>query len=99
MRVAPVSADLLIKLALGAAVLAGAWYAYSKGRAALSAITDLPGKAWESVVDTAKTGGAAWQDQYAENPPPSIANGSGYGGKYAGPMVNDDGMDFGQISG
>lgn len=99
MKIAPVSADLLIKLALGVAALGAAWYVISKGRAALASITDLPGKAWDSVVETAKEGGGAWQDQYSINPAPTIGNSSGYGGKYTGPMVNDDGYDFGQLSG
>lgn len=99
MKIAPVSADLLIKLAIGAAALGAAWYVVSKGKAALSALTDLPGKAWAGVVDSAKIGGATWKDQYSVNPAPTIGNSSGYGGKYKGPLVNNDGYDFGQLSG
>lgn len=99
MKVAPVSADLLIKLAVGAVVVGAAWYLLRKGQAALgeaiTSITSLPGKAIGKVVESAKQGGGAWQDQYSLSSPPSISNASGYGGKYKGPLVNDAGMDFG----
>ena len=99
MKVTPVSADLLIKVGIGIAVAGAAWYLLRKGQAAIgdaiTSITSLPGKAIDKVVETAKTGGGAWQDQYSINPPPTIGNSSGYGGKYKGPLVNDAGMDFG----
>lgn len=45
MKVAPVSADLLIKLAIGAAAVGAAWYAWTKLRGAA-------GEAFGAVADT-----------------------------------------------
>lgn len=98
MKIAPVSADLLIKLALGAAAVAALAYFASKGaksiQGAIDAISGLPGRALDAVTGAAQAGGAAWQDGYAENPAPSITAPSGYGGKYKDPMISDDGMDY-----
>lgn len=113
MKVAPVSADLLIKLAVGAAAVFAVVYVVRKGtqsvQGAIDSITSLPSRAWSGLSEYAQSGGAAFQDQYSENPAPTIANSSGYGpaktppmvygSKYNGPLVNDQGMDFGNLSG
>lgn len=107
MKVAPVSADLLIKLAVGAAVLGLGYWAINRSisglKDTLGAILDAPGKVYdtvvESVVETAREGGAAWQAGYVPNP--DYGNeGRNYGTpKYSNPLVNDQGYDFGQLSG
>jgi hypothetical protein len=53
MKVAPVSADLLIKLALGAAVLGGVWYALQKINAGFGSLGQSASDAADWVVDTA----------------------------------------------
>lgn len=40
--------------------------------------------------------GLAWQNQYKEVP---VTQGQTYGQKYEGPLVNDQGYDFGNLSG
>jgi hypothetical protein len=98
MKIAPVSADLLIKLALAAAVLGGLYYVAKRVQGglagALDSVTGIPGRIVDSVKATAQTGGAAWQDGIAANPPTTP-----YTPTYKNPLVNDSGMDFGQISG
>lgn len=106
MKVAPVSADLLIKLALGAVAVGVAVYAFKKvtgalgdaagapGRA-IDYLVSLPGKAIEAVKEIAQEGGAVWQGNTAERPPTEQE----FFGKHNGPLVNDDGVDFGQLSG
>lgn len=42
----------------------------------------------------ASSGGKAWQEQYVEQVPSAA-----YSKKYTGPLVNDDGYDFGLLSG
>lgn len=106
MKIAPVSADLLIKLALGALVIGAGVYLVRGGvqsiKGALDKITGLPGAALDYVTEAAKSGGEAFKAQYEENTspfggPPGSA--TAYGGKYKGPLVNDQGMDFGSLSG
>jgi hypothetical protein len=114
MKIAPVSADLLIKIALGAALLGGTYWVLSRGLAsitgAIGSLADLPGnlasKASEyvgevadEVIVAAKEGGATWQAGYVPNP--DYGNeGRNYGTpKYSNPLVNDQGYDFGQLSG
>lgn len=52
-RVAPVSADLLIKIGLAAAGLVAAWWLFSKAKAAIgetvSGLADLPGSLFDQV--------------------------------------------------
>lgn len=102
-KVAPPSADLLIKLAVGLVVIGGVAYVVNRGaksvQSAVDSITSLPSRAWSGLTSYAQLSGGAFQDQYSINPAPTIANGSGYGGKYNGPLVNDAGMDFGALSG
>ncbi len=105
MKVAPVSADLLIKLAVGAALLGGAYWMVRKG---VTGISNLPGALIDSVkktvsdvadaaVATAQEGGATWQAGYA--PLDYSHEGNNYVPKYSNPLVNDQGYDFGQLSG
>ena len=54
MKVAPVSADLLIKLALGAVVLGGVWYAYRQTRASLDNLSQSASSAAAWVGDAAQ---------------------------------------------
>jgi hypothetical protein len=102
LKIAPVSADLLIKIALAAAAVGVVLYGYKKltgsVSSAIDTITGLPGRAWEATVATAKEGGAAWQDRIAPNPPASSPD-LDYYGKYKDPLVNNDGIDFGNLSG
>ena len=97
-KIAPVSADLLIKQALGAAAVAALVYVAKSGakslQGAIDAVTGLPGRALDAVTGAAQAGGAAWLDGYAQNPAPSITAPSGYGGKYKDPMISDDGIDY-----
>lgn len=55
MKVAPVSADLLIKLAIGVAAAGAAWYAWSKLRGAageaLGAVADSAGQVFDAVIE------------------------------------------------
>jgi phage portal protein BeeE len=53
----------------------------------------------QAVVEVAKSGGTAFQNQYKESVKPVLPSGQAYGQKYNGPLVNDDGYDFGQLSG
>jgi hypothetical protein len=103
MKIAPVSADLLIKLGLAAVAVVAVVYVVRKStgavQGAIDSITSLPSRAWTGVSAYAKDGGSAFLDQYSVNPAPTIGNGSGYGGKYNGPLVNDQGYDFGALSG
>jgi hypothetical protein len=71
MRVAPVSADLLIKLALAAAVVGGAWYLATRARAAIDGV--LPD--W-SLPDV-----GAWVDgagRFVGDVGTTIGDGAGY---------------------
>lgn len=95
MKVAPVSADLLIKLALAAAALGVLIYGYKKASGAITDLVSLPGRAIDAVTATAKEGGAAWQAQTTPNPPDQ----QGFYGTYQGPLITDQGFDFGQVSG
>lgn len=99
MKIAPVSADLLIKLALGAAVLGGLFFGYKKMTATLShafdSVTGLPARVYDNAIVAAKEGGATWQDRTNPNPPDQQA----VFGTYKGPLINNDGYDFGQLSG
>lgn len=99
MKIAPVSADLLIKLAIAGLAVGAVVYAINKATGKLTGaadwVTGLPGRALDSVTTTAKEGGAAWQDRTTPNPPTA----SEYFGKYKDPLVNDAGMDFGQLGG
>jgi hypothetical protein len=94
MKVAPVSGDMLIKLAIGAAVVGVAWWAVRRGQQsvadAIDYVTSLPERAIEAVAEVAREGGATWQGGYTEKPPTQQE----YFGKYQSPMVNDQGMDF-----
>lgn len=96
MKIAPVSADLLVKLAIGLAVVGGAWYVLSKGvsgfKNAVSSITNLPGDLYHSAADkvgqvadaaiaSAKEGGATWQAGYVPN------DNYGNEGRYSVPYV------------
>jgi hypothetical protein len=117
LKIAPVSADLLIKLAIAAAVVGLGIYAVRRASAAAGSIADqisaglgsikdtvggaidtvtaLPGQIADYAIEGARTGGAAWQSQTAERPPDQQE----FIGKYEGPLVNDSGYDFGQLSG
>jgi hypothetical protein len=117
MKIAPVSADLLIKIAIGLAVVGVGIYAFRKASDAAGSLADslasvvsgvtggineavdtviaLPGKVADYVVEGAKTGGQAWQDNTAARPPSQQE----FFGNYQGPLVNDAGYDFGQLSG
>lgn len=54
MKVAPVSADLLVKLALGAALVGGAWWAITRARSAAGdALAGAASAAWDTVGDAA----------------------------------------------
>lgn len=106
MKIAPVSADLLIKLAVGAIAIGGVIWLANKGingvKSAFDSIANAPGKILdsviESVVETAKEGGATWQE--GSRPDENYGHeGRNYGHKYPNPLMNDDGMDFGQVSG
>lgn len=114
MKIAPVSADLLIKLALGAALLGGVAYLVNRGikgvgsavdglKATFDTIAAAPGKALdsvvESVVETAKEGGATWQAGSKPNDNYSNEGRGSYYHKYDNPLMNDDGYDFGNLSG
>lgn len=50
MKVAPVSGDLAVKLALGIALGVLVWYGW---RRAAGAVAELPGQLWQSVTDAA----------------------------------------------
>jgi hypothetical protein len=117
MKVSPVSADLLIKLAIGAAVVGLGIYALRRASdaagdlfkgltdavdnvkatvgGAIDTVAAIPGQIADYAIEGARTGGEAWQSQTTERPP----NQQEFIGKYEGPLVNDAGMDFGQLSG
>jgi hypothetical protein len=61
--------------------------------------TDVAVDVKQAVVKVAKSGGTAFQNQYKESAKPVLPSGQAYGQKYNGPLVNDDGYDFGQLSG
>lgn len=112
-KVAPVSADLLIKLTLGVAVLGVMYFGYNKVLHAASGLLDVPGRVYDTVSEnvvkaaevvadlprkivmgdaqSAGEAGQQWQDQYAKQP----ASAQGYGGTYQGPLISDDGMNYG----
>jgi hypothetical protein len=116
-KIAPVSADLLIKVAIGLAVIGAGVYLLRKASDTVSSLGDGIGNAFSSVtgavgeaydavvavpgqiadyaIATAQTGGQAWQDNVAARPPSQQE----FFGTYQGPLVNDDGYDFGQLSG
>ena len=60
MKIAPVSGDMLVKIALGGLVGLAAWYAVRQVKAAAGSFADsvsaAPGKAWEAISST--VGGA-----------------------------------------
>lgn len=115
MQAPSVSGDLLVKLVLGAVVLGATYYAVSKGLKGITdtidtikgfpgRVVDKAGEVVDQVVVKAKEGGAAWQDGYKVQPDYNYSHEGRnsvphYGGKYNSPLVNDDGMDFGQLSG
>lgn len=122
MKIAPVSADLLIKLGLGVLVLGGVYLAYSKATGSISqaidgikeslgitidgikqsigetvdSVTGAPGRVLDWAATEADTRGAAIQ---SANAPQSPAMQEATGRTYSNPLMNNDGMDFGQLSG
>jgi hypothetical protein len=107
-KVAPVSADLLIKLAIGAVLIGGLALLAIKGKTALTglmgSLASLPGKAIDAVTTTASnagkavagTAGAAWGASVDGDKYTvnSPAEQAATGKVYRGSMVTNDGMDF-----
>ena len=93
MKIEPVSADLLIKLALAAlAVGAVVYLVRSVGgtlSGALDGITGLPGRAADAVKQMAATGGEAFSAQTIERP----ASQQDYFGRFQGPLINNSGVE------
>jgi hypothetical protein len=102
LKIAPVSADLLIKLALLASAVGVVAYGYKKitgsVSGAIDSVTGLPGRAWDATTAATKEGGTTWQDRITPNPPASSPD-LDYFGKYRDPLINNAGMDFGNLSG
>ena len=99
MKIAGEAQAELIKVAaivIGVAVVA---YVAKKAITGLvKAPGELIGKAWDSIAGSAREGGAAWQEGYVPNPDYSN-EGRNYVSKYSNPLVNEQGYDFGQLSG
>ncbi len=93
MKVSPVSADLLIKLTLGAVALGVVVYVVRSGFKGLADLAGIPGQLIDKAVVAAKDGGATWQERTVARDPVA------YQTTYADPLINNDGMDFGQLSG
>ena len=111
MKVAPVSADLLIKIGLGLALLGAGYLAYrginggiheaidkmkQSVTGVFDSITAAPGQAYDWAVTETQTRGAAIQ---AHNAPQSQEMQDLTGRTYSNPLMTNDGMDFGQLSG
>lgn len=116
MKVTPISADLLIKIALGAAVLGGMYWIVKRGadgiKGAFASMANLPTKLAsdaqayareiaDAAIVTAKEGGSTWQQGYVPNE--NYSNEGRFSlptvQKYSNPLINDQGMDFGNLSG
>lgn len=111
MKIAPVSAGLLVELALGAAVLLAVLYAYKKAKLALPAGLEYINPASQNNVANRATNAAVsamtgreetlggWLYSVTHADP--VANPSkviDYSATGA-PLVTVDGVDFGQLSG
>lgn len=115
MKVAPVSADLLIKIGLGVLVLGAGYLAFKRLSGAVNgsvlqplenlansvksgfqAVVDAPGHVADWALTETETRGAAIQ---AANAPQSQEMQDLTGRKYSNPLMNNDGMDFGLLSG
>ncbi len=93
MKITPVSGDMLLKIRLLVLVGGVGFYIAKKG---LAAVLAWPGEMVDKAVAAAKEGGATWQTCTVENDPyTQILTGQ----KYKDPLVNNNGMDFGQLSG
>lgn len=109
MKLSGASQAELIKLAglaIGAGLLLYLGYRITTGaiktlKDAADAILEAPAKAMQAVKVAAQEGGAAWQDGYTPNTPPGpqAPPADPYAPTYKSPMVNSQGMDFGQLSG
>ena len=111
MKVAPVSADLLIKIGLGVVLLGAAYFALNKTASTIGAqfdqlrknisdtvdsVTGAPGRVVDWAATEADTRGAAIQ---AGNAPQSPELQDLTGRTYSNPLMTNDGMDFSQLSG
>lgn len=61
-----------------------------------NAVLEAPGKAVDAVVQGAKEGGATWE---AGRTPVSPIEQEMTNKRFPDPLINNDGMDFGQLSG
>lgn len=73
MRVSSVSGDLLVKLAIGAGLAGLAWYAFSKGKAAISSAVDAVTSAPSAIYDAVKQAGAGAAEAVATVAPQIVA--------------------------
>lgn len=111
MKIAPVSADLLIKIGFGVLLLGGAYLAVKGVKGSISEtitslqnsvtsavdnVTGAPGRVLDWATTEAETRGAAIQQGIT---PQSEEMQDLTGRVYTNPLVNNGGMDFGQLSG
>lgn len=111
MKVAPVSADLLIKLGLGVLLIGGAYLAVKSiggnitdtinglkktVTGVFDGVTTAPAKVLDWATTEVHTRGEALQQA---NRPQSLELQDLTGRTYSNPLMTNDGMDFGQLSG
>lgn len=97
MKLAPVSADLLIKLALVAAGIGLVIYGVRKAGQGINTLAGIPGRAYDSVVENVSAAGAAVADfprRLVLGDAPTLADAAN-ANTTDNPLVTPDGMNFG----